>query len=115
MFYFKSSREGLQENDTFLIFKELIIALIKIFEDDRSDIYSKLDSFFRDNSKTPKENDLSNKEQKKAEYLANQLYNTYKEKQKNTNIVDKNKSNEELLSLSLLKEKAEKEGMDRLH
>lgn len=107
----KSSREGLQENDTFLIFKELIIALIKIFEDDRSDIYSKLDSFFRDNSKTPKENDLSNKEQKKAEYLANQLYNTYKEKQKNTNIVDKNKSNEELLSLSLLKEKAEKEGM----
>ena len=32
----KSSREGLQENQTFSIFKELIISIIKIFEDDRS-------------------------------------------------------------------------------
>ena len=32
----KSSREGLQENQTFSIFKQLIIGIIKIFEDDRS-------------------------------------------------------------------------------
>lgn len=32
----KSSREGLQENKTFSIFKQLIIGIIKIFEDDRS-------------------------------------------------------------------------------
>ncbi len=32
----KSSREGLQENKTFSIFKQIIIGIIKIFEDDRS-------------------------------------------------------------------------------
>ena len=32
----KSSREGLQENKTFSIFKQLIIGIIRIFEDDRS-------------------------------------------------------------------------------
>lgn len=32
----KSSREGLQENKTFSIFQQLIIGIIKIFEDDRS-------------------------------------------------------------------------------
>jgi signal transduction histidine kinase len=32
----KSSREGLQENKTFSVFKQLIISVIKIFEEDRS-------------------------------------------------------------------------------
>lgn len=32
----KSSREGLQENKTFSVFKQLIISIIKIFEEDRS-------------------------------------------------------------------------------
>ena len=32
----KSSREGLQENKTFSIFKQLIIGIIKIFEEDRA-------------------------------------------------------------------------------
>ena len=32
----KSSREGLQENQVFAVFKQLIIGIIKIFEDDRS-------------------------------------------------------------------------------
>ena len=32
----KSSREGLQENKTFSVFKQLIVSIIKIFEDDRS-------------------------------------------------------------------------------
>lgn len=32
----KSSREGLQENQTFSIFKQLIVGIVKIFEDDRS-------------------------------------------------------------------------------
>lgn len=32
----KSSREGLQENKTFSIFKQLIIGVIRIFEDDRA-------------------------------------------------------------------------------
>ena len=32
----KSSREGLQENKTFSVFKQLIISIIRIFEEDRS-------------------------------------------------------------------------------
>ena len=38
----KSSREGLQENRTFAVFKQLIISIIKIFEDDRSVIAREL-------------------------------------------------------------------------
>lgn len=34
----KSSREGIQENDTFLLFKEILTSLIGIFENDRNQI-----------------------------------------------------------------------------
>ena len=44
----KSSREGLQENKTFLLFEELIKNIIAIFEEDRSYIARELDAFDRE-------------------------------------------------------------------
>lgn len=44
----KSSREGLQENKTFLLFEEIIRGLIAIFEEDRSYIARELDAFDRE-------------------------------------------------------------------
>ena len=107
----KSNREGLQENDTFSQFKELLLAIIKIFEDDRSEIYSKLDLYFRNNQEIPESQDLSKKEQEKANLIAHKKFKEFKEKQENAEKIDK--SDEELLSLSLLKEQAEKEDLSR--
>ena len=42
----KSSREGLQENDTFTLFKEIIKAIIEIFENDRNQIMMSLKSIY---------------------------------------------------------------------
>lgn len=39
----KSSREGLQENETFILLREVLLKIIKIFEDDRSTIAYNLD------------------------------------------------------------------------
>ncbi|HMI78576.1 MAG TPA: sensor histidine kinase, partial [Ferruginibacter sp.] len=44
----KSSREGLQENDEFQIFKQLIIGIIKIFEEDRALIAREMLLFYND-------------------------------------------------------------------
>lgn len=41
----RSSREGLQENKTFQIFKALIAAIINVFETDRSTIAREMDAF----------------------------------------------------------------------
>lgn len=38
----KSSREGIQENETFELFKNLLLGLIKVLEDDRSKIFYNL-------------------------------------------------------------------------
>jgi signal transduction histidine kinase len=43
----KSSREGFQENETFLVFKELIIAIINEFEFDRHTVMREMDLLFR--------------------------------------------------------------------
>lgn len=44
----KSSREGLQENQEFQIFKQLIVSIIKVFEDDRAKIASEMLMFYND-------------------------------------------------------------------
>lgn len=44
----KSSREGLQENKTFMLFEELIKNIISIFEEDRSYIARELDAYDRE-------------------------------------------------------------------
>lgn len=49
----KSSREGIQENQTFDVFKQLLISIIDVFEKDRSHIARELDALYK--SKNPDE------------------------------------------------------------
>lgn len=62
----KSSREGLQENKTFLIFKEILTKIIQILEEDRAYIARAMDKYYNE-----KHADKINKEQ--AEKLANSI------------------------------------------
>lgn len=50
----KSSREGLQENDTFTLFKEILKSIIEIFENDRNQIMMSLKKIYDDNNKKRK-------------------------------------------------------------
>jgi signal transduction histidine kinase len=43
----KSSREGIQENDTFTVFKELIISIISLLEKDRNTIFYSLSELYK--------------------------------------------------------------------
>jgi signal transduction histidine kinase len=47
----KSSREGLQENDVFTLFKEAIKSIIEIFENDRNQIMMSLKKIYDDRNK----------------------------------------------------------------
>lgn len=60
----KSSREGFQENDTFLVFKELIKEIISQFENDRSTIAREMDLLQREKD-----------EYKEAKDRADELFN----------------------------------------
>lgn len=50
----KSSREGLQENDTFSVFKEILKSIIEIFENDRNQIMITLKKIFDEKNKKRK-------------------------------------------------------------
>lgn len=50
----KSSREGLQENETFTLFKEILKSIIEIFENDRNQIMMSLKKIYDDNNKKRK-------------------------------------------------------------
>lgn len=62
----KSSREGLQENKTFSVFKQLIISVIKIFEEDRSLIARELVADDEDRNGAARDRE-------RAEELANKI------------------------------------------
>lgn len=62
----KSSREGLQENKSFMIFRQLIIGIIKIFEEDRSLIARELVA-------DDEERNGAARAREKAEELANRI------------------------------------------
>ncbi len=47
----KSSREGLQENDTFILFKEILKSIIEIFENDRNQIMMSLKKIYDERTK----------------------------------------------------------------
>ena len=47
----KSNREGLQENDTFTLFKQVLIAIINKFETDRSQIMLAVDTLYKKHNK----------------------------------------------------------------
>jgi len=63
----KSSREGLQENKTFAIFKQLIISIINVFEEDRSYIAQEMAAY-------DMERNYEKRTREEAENLARRVY-----------------------------------------
>lgn len=105
----KSSREGIQENNTFSLFKSIIGALIKEFELDKGELYREIyrDSLLRKN--TPTDEDLDSVQEKDAVQLAHKIFEEIKSERKTT------KDDSSKLALALLKEKARsRETDDRL-
>jgi signal transduction histidine kinase len=82
----KSSREGLQENKTFLIFKEILTKIIQILEEDRAYIARAMDKFYK--IKFADEIDKD-----KAEELAKAILRKKQQKEKNKK--DKKEQNTE--------------------
>lgn len=71
----KSSREGLQNNKTFDVFKQLLAGIINVFEEDRAFIAREMDAF--DNERFGAERD-----RKKAEELAKKIVAESREKRR---------------------------------
>jgi len=57
----KSSREGLQENETYNLLRDVLLKIIKVFEDDRSTIAHNLDSLFIKKNKIREAIDKANR------------------------------------------------------
>lgn len=105
----KSSREGIQENRIFSLFKSLIEAMIKEFESDRSTLYKEISTAHDEKKNTPTEDELSERQEEDAEKIARKIFDDVKKEQKKP-VDDSTK-----LALALLKEKARaKEIDDRL-
>ncbi|RAU36107.1 sensor histidine kinase [Enterobacter sp. RIT418] len=108
----KSSREGVQENESFLFFKNIIEKLIKIFEDDRSFFFSELLKFNQQNSTSPSDGEISKRDIEKATQIANEIYQKYKNKNDGSKRKSKKTDNETIATV-YLKEKEEKEGLEQ--
>lgn len=74
----KSGREGIQENDTFDLFKVIIIEIIALFEKDRNTVMYVL-------SELSKKRDKDAKEKRKAQELAEAILKRQEEDQSNNN------------------------------
>lgn len=104
----KSSREGLQENKTFQIFKQIIENLINIFEEDRAYIAKEMDLFYKERF-----NDVILRE--KAENLVKEIIADHKEKhnkQQSTQTEkpdEENEKDEKLLIVAQLNEQKDEE------
>jgi signal transduction histidine kinase len=86
----KSSREGIQENESLEFFKNILIAIIKKFEDDRSTVAFNLDQLYKEKYKEAEAREKAEKmleEEEKRETLGykktdeelEKKYNTYRE------------------------------------
>lgn len=84
----KSSREGLQENKTFTVFKQLIISIIKTLEEDRSYIAQEMDAY-------DKEHNSEKRTRAEAEDLARRIYKNSRAAKKSLPEGSKNQSQEE--------------------
>ncbi|WP_440778837.1 ATP-binding protein [Pseudomonas syringae] len=102
----KSSREGIQENEAFSLFKSIIEAVIKEFEQDRSSLYKEVYSFYNDKKSTPSDEELNPKQEEDAEKLAQKIFDNIKKEHAEV------KDDSEKLALALLKEKARTREID---
>ncbi|NOQ27010.1 MAG: GHKL domain-containing protein [Bacteroidales bacterium] len=82
----KSSREGLQENDAFALFKEILKSIIEIFENDRNQVMMTLKKIYDDNNK-----------KRKAQEEAEQIINKKKSSKKAQSKEDESAENETLI------------------
>ena len=106
----KSSREGLLETDEFKTFRELILAILKVFEYDRSSIFSELDAYWQENAKGPSNEDVTTRDKARAKKLAEKIYSNYQEKRSESSY--QGKTDEEAIAAALLKEQQEKIGLE---
>jgi signal transduction histidine kinase len=83
----KSSREGLQENDTFSLFKEVLKSIIEIFEQDRNQIMMTLKKIYDENNK-----------KNKAKEDADRIIKNKKENKSNQETIDPNEEKKTLIS-----------------
>jgi hypothetical protein len=60
----KSSREGIQENDAFALFKNILIEIINVFENDRNQVMMSLKKIFDENNKKEKAKEDAKKKAK---------------------------------------------------
>ena len=106
----KSDRGGIQENDSFNTFKNIIIAIIHEFEVDRSRILNPIYLF----NKQEKEKEQQKEIQRQAELLARRII----EEQKNNPEPDKNKEQERVETFfkesvrNIIEEKADEENQE---
>jgi signal transduction histidine kinase len=102
----KSSREGIQENTTFSLFRSVIEALVKEFENDRSSLYKEIYSYHQDKKNTPTDDELNPQQEEDAERIAQQIFDDIKKEQKEA------QDDSAKLALALLKEKARAREID---
>ncbi|GAB2614523.1 sensor histidine kinase [Belliella aquatica] len=106
----KSDRGGIQENDSFNTFKNIIIAIIHEFEVDRSRILNPIYLF----NKQEKEKEQQKEIQRQAELLAKRII----EEQKNNPEPDKNKEQERVEAFfkesvrNIIEEKSDEENQE---
>lgn len=73
----KSSREGIQENDTFELFKNLLLHVIGAFEEDRNTIMNNLSELYREQHPiTDKADEIANNATKNKEQASNEQQNS---------------------------------------
>lgn len=87
----KSSREGLQENQTFILFKRIILGIIGVFENDRAIIA-------REMAADDYERNGEAQEREEAELLAKKILN----KQRNPEQSEEDRNNPHFQSMTLL-------------
>jgi len=96
----KSSREGLQENKTFQIFKKIIAEIISIFEKDRAYIAREMNLYHE-----KKYSKIEDKE--KAEELAKKIIEENEKKTEQNQNESNDKTNNEIILAQLNREKSE--------
>lgn len=106
----KSDRGGIQENDTFNTFKNIILAIIHEFEVDRSRILNPIYLFIQQKNKADQEREI----QKQAEALAKRII----EEQRRNPEPDENKEQERVETFfkesvrNIIEEKADEENQE---
>lgn len=102
----KSSREGIVENSTFALFKSVVEALIREFEQDRGGIYKEVYRDFLSRKETPTDDELKPSQEIDAEKIAQKIFENLKKENKAV------EEDSDKLALALLKEKARAREID---